>query len=310
MSEFDFVYFAVKGPLANLWPVVLLPLMAAIACELAARQLPATRADWRSAAALAAAPGLLFLALASIMLWRIFTHSHWMSDATHIVKYQGAAFCILAIVGRAAWRARKRSQAIDALVSLARYPCDRLARAGRRVGIDTRLLPIAERECFVAGLLRPKAYLSAGAIDCLTDVELDAALRHERSHIQGRDTAVLTLLSFLGDLVPSAGTALTAYLQSRERTADEQAASSSGSVALASALLALSRSRPKPLQAIGMAGSVEPAWRLKAILDCEDVDRPRNPILAVLAGLVFTAVWLAWPATQGYIIDHFCRCHL
>lgn len=310
MSEFDLVYYAVKGPLANLWPVLLFPTLAALACEMAARRLPATRADWRSAAALAAAPGLLFLALGCFMLWRIATHHHWSSDLTHVIKYQGAAAIIILVMARAAGRAWQRSRALNRLVGLARRPSGRLAAASKRVGIDARLLPIADRECFVAGIARPKVYISTGALDCLTDPELDAALRHERSHVVGKDTAILAALGLLGDLSWSGRTALTAYLQSRERTADERAAKSSGPVALASALLALARGPSQPLPAIGIAGTVSPAWRLKAILDCEEPCQRGDAILPVLASLAFSATFIAWPRAQSYIIDHFCSCHL
>lgn len=310
MTGMELVYFAVKGPLANQWPVILFPLLAAAACELAARRLPATRADWRAAGALAAAPGLLFLALGTFMLWRIATHSHWMSDAAHIFKYQGTAAVILAILIRASWRARQRSNALEALIALARAPSERLAAAGRRVGIDAYLLPLRDRECFVAGFRRPKVYMSAGALDCLSDAELDAALRHEKSHVTGRDTAVLSALGFLSDLTLSGRTALTAYLQSRERIADERAAGSAGPVALASALLALARGPTQPLPAIGIAGTVAPAWRLKAILDCEDPQDHRTAILPVASSLAFSAIFVAWPSAQAYIIDHFCACHL
>lgn len=310
MSEFDIIYSAVKGPLANLWPVLVFPVVAAVACEVAARRLPATRADWRSAAALAAAPGLLFLALGSFMLWRIATHPHWSPDWTHVIKYQGAAAIILAVMARAAWRARHRAHALDRLVDLARRPTGRLAAAAGRVGIDTLLLPIADRECFVAGIASPKVYISSGAIDCLTDHQLEAALRHERSHVVGNDTAILAALGLLGDLSWSGRTALTAYLQSRERTADERAARSSGPVALASALLALARGPSQPLPAIGIAGTVSPAWRLRAILDCEEPCDRGNALMPVLASLAFSAAFIAWPTAQAYIIDHFCSCHL
>jgi Zn-dependent protease with chaperone function len=217
---------------------------------------------------------------------------------------------LVAVLGRAAWRAWQRSNAVAAIVALARQPSERLASAGRRAGVEVRLLPVADRECFVAGIARPIAYISAGALECLTDAELDATLRHERSHIVGHDTALLAGICFLGDLVPSGKTALTAYLQSRERTADEQAVLSSEPVVLASALLTLARKQRQPLPAIAMAGTVAPAWRLKAILDFEEAADQGYGGFAGLAALAFTVVWVAWPTAQNYIIDHFCTCHL
>ena len=311
MSWSDLVYAAVKSPFANLWPLLLLPLLAGLACEFAARRMQPTRADWRLAAALAAAPGLLFLALAATILWRIAVHAHWDPAWQHFVKYQLTATVALLILARAAWRAWRRQAALARLVALARPASGRLAVAAWQAGIEARLLPCAEAECFVAGIIAPSVYMSSGALSCLSAAELDAALRHERSHIRGRDPALLSALSFLADLGWFGRSALTAYHQARERIADEAAARGSGPVALASALLALTRAPTRHVPAIGIAGTAPAAWRLHAILGNEDLG-PGRPLqrLGAAAGLATTTAFAAWPSLQTYIIATLCPCHL
>src|SRR5262249_46705168 len=103
-------------------------------------------------------------------------------------------------------------------------------------------LPTSERDCFVAGVLKPTVFVSRGALEALGDAELEAALRHERAHVQGRDTLWLFLLSMLRDLAPyGEGAALEAFKLSREAIADREAAAGAGPLNLAAALVALAR---------------------------------------------------------------------
>lgn len=46
---------------------------------------------------------------------------------------------------------------------------------------------------FCFGFFQPKIYLSTGLIDRMSNRELEAILRHERSHITNHDTTILTL---------------------------------------------------------------------------------------------------------------------
>lgn len=310
MSWFEVVYALVKSPLANLWPLLVFPALAGLACEFAARRLEPTRADWRLAAALAAAPGLLFLVLSSIILWRIVSHDHWQSEWQHILKYQVTALVAVLVLSRAAWRAWRRQAALLQLVRLAAPPNGRLCQAARRAGVEVMQLPCSQPECFVAGAFSPKVYISDGALSLLADRQLDAALRHERAHIRGRDTAILPVLGFLGDLGWFGRTAATAYHQSRERAADAAAMEAAGPIDLASALLTLARSE-RPIPAIGIAGTAPATWRLHAILGNETITRQgRFARPTALASIALTMAFTAWPSLQIYIIDSLCPCHL
>lgn len=317
MSPFDQVlYVLLKGPLSNLWPLVLLPLVAGLLSDRAARLLPPTRCDWRVAALLAAAPGAVMLVLAAEVIFDTVTHpAHPMAPGDprwpHAVKYEVTACVAAFLLARAALRSWRRFHALRQVVRLSLPASGRLARAARRAGVETRLLPCGEPECFVAGILHPIVYVSSGALARLSDQELHAALLHERAHIRGRDTRLLTLLSLLHDLAPGGRRALSAYQQARERSADAAAVVHAGAIPVASALLALARGTPRPLPAVGIAGQAPTAWRIRAILEPDgaiSVTAAARLVPPAAALLAFT--FSAWPLAHDYIIWNICNCSL
>lgn len=281
------------SPLSGLWPILAIPALSALLSEYAARRIPPTRADWRVAAALAALPGLVMLVLLATAIGRSLLHLH-PDDLAHFIQHHFIWFVAPAILAPATLQTIRRSRRLRTAISLAVEPQPRLAAAGADVGVKVMELPLDRRECFVAGLRRPVAYLSSGALEALSDAEIRAALFHERAHVAGRDPAVLGLLAFLADLVPTGGRAMLAYREARERHADREAARKAGPLILASALLAFERASPR--FAVGMAG-VDPAWRLRAILDLEPASvRPASP--GVATALAFNGALLAWPGAQ------------
>ena len=269
MSMRDLIGIAFDGTYSQIWPMLLLPALAAMISDRAARLLPATRADWRVAAALAAFPGLVMLALIGMVAVRGVLHLH-PDDGDHFVKYHVPMIAAAGLLAMAAWRARRRHNAVRQLTDLAHPPSPRLAAAAAAASITVLELPENECECFVAGVVKPVAFVSSGAVSRMSDSELLAALHHERAHAAGRDPAALVVLSFLRDLAPGSERALTAYRQARERIADHEAAKHVGSCALASALLAFARPAPRgALPVLGMAGPDAATWRLQALLGTE-----------------------------------------
>ena len=281
------------SPVSGLWPVLAIPALSALLSDRAARRLPPTRADWRVAAALAALPGLVLLVLLAVAIGRSVVHLH-PDGPRHFIQYHFVWLAAPAILIPAAAKAFRRHRQLRALTKLTVAPQPRLSAAAREAGIEVRELPILSRECFVAGLRRPLAYVSSGAVEALSDQELRAALFHERAHAEGRDPAVLALLAFLADLVP-ASSSLLAYRQARERDADIAAARRAGVLALAAALLVFRRSQSR--FAVGMAGA-DAEWRLRAILDLEPTPTQQHVPRAVAAALTFNSTLIAWPAAQ------------
>jgi Zn-dependent protease with chaperone function len=287
----------------TLWPLFLMPALAGLFAQAVARRLPHTPATWLPAALLAALPGLLALA----ELWLVMTPSimggidNW--KAWMLAWITPIIGCLL--LAHALHRAALRSFETRRLFRASVTPGPRLRRAAERLGLVVRELPIDEKECFVAGVLRPTVYVSRGALARLGEAELLAALHHERAHVRGRDTLVLCLLSCLADLAPLAPRgSIEAYQMAREAAADQAAVAGAGKLDLASALLALARPGPAPIGSLPMAKTETLRWRLQAILESGDA-LDRGWLTASLA-VGAAALLLAWPCAQVVLHDVFC----
>lgn len=110
------------------------------------------------------------------------------------------------------------------------------------VGARVRIVDDASPQAFCAGLVRPRIYLSAGALELLSEGEREAVLAHEAHHARRRDPLRLLLARALGDgvfFLPAVGRLAQRYAALAEVAADEAAARDMcGRRALASALLA------------------------------------------------------------------------
>jgi len=307
VTGFELAEFLFNGAYSGLWPLIVLPGLAALVCDRAARRLPPTRADWRVAAALAGFPGLVMLTLCAMAILRSALHLHG-GDLEHVIQFRVTPLIAAAWLGRAVLRSRKRGLGLRQLAALGRTPGPRLAAAGRAVGLCVRELPTDACECFVAGLHRPIVFVSAGAVARMTDPELRAALHHERAHASGSDPLMFAILGFLRHLAPGGGDrAMDAYLQARERFADGEAIKAAGPLDLASALLAVARAPAPRANAIGIAGHGTAAWRLDAILGTEALAViPKAASRAVSASLAFNALLAVWPIPHIWAAFIFC----
>ena len=242
---------------------------------------------------------LLLLAMA---VGRGVLHFHW-DGVDHFVEYHLIWLLAPLILYPAVVKARHRSKELRLLTSISTCPGPRLRAAAEAVGVDVHELPVPSCECFVAGAWRPAAYVSAEAVERMSDAELRAALHHERAHVEGHDPALYIALSFLIDLVPTSDKAIQAYRQARERRADVAAAARAGALTLASALIAVAR--PRPTSAIGMAGG-DAAWRLRAILAVEPKATSQAPPARLIAALAANGAFLTWPAAQVALAYLLC----
>ncbi|HEX9472641.1 MAG TPA: M56 family metallopeptidase [Steroidobacteraceae bacterium] len=293
------------GAFRNLWPLLLMPLLAAFIGERAARTLPRTPQAWIPAAILAALPGLVALT----ELWPALTANLLNSGITWrgVMLLWVTPAAGLALGGYALLRAILRQRELGRLFRAAAMPCERLASMAAALQLRARELPTADKECFVAGVFRPTVFISRGALVQLGDAELLAALHHERAHIRSRDTLLLCLLSVLRDLVPWApASALEAYQMTRESAADREAAARAGSLNLAAALVALARSSPRPTTVLPMAKAETLRWRMQAILEGDEAAPARSFWPAAAAGLGFGLALMAWPLAQLQLLSVFC----
>ncbi len=141
----------------------------------------------------------------------------------------------LAVIARgagSAWRAHRAARRFARRLRL----CGELAGPPRARLVD-REVP----QAFCAGLLRPRIYVSTGAVDRLSDAELQAVLAHEAHHAARRDPLRLLVAQVLSDalfFIPAMGRLRRRYAALAELAADEAALGVIGATQpLASAML-------------------------------------------------------------------------
>ena len=163
------------------------------------------------------------------------------------------------------------------------------------LGDHESVLVIAEPhpEAFCAGFVRPTVYISQGALDLLSDAEVDAVLAHEHHHRRVRDPLRLAcgrMLSQALFFLPALRALFGRYTDVAELNADGAAvqARANGRAALASALLAFDASgaRISPERVDSLLGE-SVGWRL-----------PWWLMTASLASLA-TVVAATWGASQA-----------
>lgn len=211
----------------------------------------------------------------------------------------------------------------------------RMAASGRRQLGDVSVFEDPRRHAFCAGLLRPRVYVSSGAIATLDEAALRAVLLHERHHARRRDPLRLAcgrVLARAAFFVPGVRELVCHHHSLAELGADEQAINADGDnrSALARAMLSFSEESEA-----GEPVGIEPArvdhllgeplrWQFPAIL-CVSAIAVLALIatVAVLAGQIASGsatlappflssqpciVILAMiPATIGLIVLRFAR---
>jgi Zn-dependent protease with chaperone function len=165
----------------------------------------------------------------------------------------------------------------------ARRALARLQEGAVRVGEVVRVAS-PHVFCFVAGLRRPRVYLSTAAWDLLGDDGRAAALAHERRHAERHDVARrlgLGALALLGAPLV-ARTLLLRWSSATERRCDREAAEIVGDpTAVAEALVALAR-RAGPVPACAAAfppADDELSLRVEALLGPAPDDRRAASLL-------------------------------
>jgi Zn-dependent protease with chaperone function len=107
--------------------------------------------------------------------------------------------------------------------------------------VRVRLVDEARPHAFCAGLLRPRVYLSTGALELLDRSQLKAVLAHEEHHARRRDPLRLLIAGVAGEalfFLPIMRRARRRYADLAEMAADEAAVTRTGGpAALAAAML-------------------------------------------------------------------------
>jgi Peptidase family M48 len=190
----------------------------------------------------------------------------------------------MAIAVRAVLRQRSAYRRFLATVAV-------VGRLGERAGVH--VIADARPQAFCAGYLRPTVYISQGALELLSDDELEAVLAHEHHHRRLRDPLRFACGRILGGalfFVPALRVLFRRYADVTELNADSAAVrtAAGGRAALASALLAFDSS--------GVGISPE---RVDSLLGHPVVWRRPWWLLAASFGSVSCLITLTWGASQA-----------
>lgn len=218
------------------------------------------RRVWRLHAALALAGAAALVSAMAVALTRIDFSStsageiaaacrQWAFpylDAPAVAVLLVGSLCVAAVilVMREAWQATRATRRFQRSLSVQGFV------PGQR---DALLVEDPRPRAFCVGLLRPRVYLSRGAVSLLDRAELRAVLAHERHHLRRRDPLRLLVARSLGEglfFLPVLRRLAERYAALAEVAADEAAVGEAGQRPLASALLRFD-SHPSP--AVGIA---------------------------------------------------------
>lgn len=160
---------------------------------------------------------------------------------------------------------------------------------------EVSVIDDASPQAFCAGYVRPRVYISRGALELLSDDELEAVLSHEERHRSTRDPlrfACGRLLSEALFFLPALRPLGDRYAQLAEQEADRAAvrASAGERGPLAAALLAFDEATPA-----GGAGISNE--RVDSLLGRPPGWRLPSPLIAVSLATLCTLIVLVWRAS-------------
>lgn len=230
-------------------------------------------------------------------------HGHHL----HLCLVHGAAWAhapwaVAAVFALGALAVAALARAVLARVRAARG-LRRLERLARPAGDDLLVAPAHTAFCFVAGLGRPRVFVSSAAWSALEEPERRAVLAHERAHIAHRDLvtrALLGVAALLGAPI-LAPRVLALWSRATERLRDHDAARVVDPTTVARALVALARlaARPAPV-GLSFVASTDLVDRVEALLagrpnGAAAARRLLRTAAAVLAGVAVAAIAFADP---------------
>jgi hypothetical protein len=233
---------------------------------------------------------------------------HRASHGTHRVVIAGQQFTYPAINVAAAVLLGLAGLGVIVLVTLVRGAWSqlqayrRLLRGIRVLGSlpghpSVSVIDQASPHAFCAGYLRPRVYISQGALDLLSAAELSAVLSHEERHRSARDPLRFACGRLLGQalfFLPALRPLGDRYAELAEQRADAAAvrASAGEPGPLAAALLAFDDAAPA-----GAAGISNE--RVDSLLGRAPRRRLPAPLIAVSVATLCILVVVVWRASAA-----------
>ena len=295
--------------------LVIVPALAWLAVRVVAPQIIRLDHDpaWQAplAAAAAAIPGALFILLAVEAMAGGFKAA-CLETLVGRVLFTTIALVSSFALGRALVLGGRRSGEASTLLRWSNAAPGRLVVAAQNSAVTARTIDDDRPFCALVGTWKPTIIVSTGALARLTDLELEAALLHERGHAHRGDQIVAAILSFLVDLLPLPASDLVAvYRRAREIAADRHALKHAKPHDLAGALLTFARSRTIATGAAALNGDGGVRARLDLLLK----GVPSAPVsIAHRAALAFALAAILGaglaPASAGMLHPQPCDMQL
>jgi BlaR1 peptidase M56 len=224
----------------------------------------------------------IFVVVRLLESWRIAPRagSHQISILGQSLSYPAANVDAVVIVLLAAMGAAVTARALTGAareVRASRRFHRLLYREQPRAWRGAMLIADAQARAFCAGLVRPRVYVSTGAVALLDEAALSAVLAHEGHHARRRDPlrlAVGRVLAHALFFLPKLGDLVERQQALAELSADESAVSGTDAdrSALARAMLSFSDASPgddgggiDPVRVDYLLGD-PPSWRFPALL--------------------------------------------
>jgi Zn-dependent protease with chaperone function len=276
MSSSPFLPFALHGAtLALAWFFivnVMTSAMVAVVTHVLARRAPRVSAGvWFALRLLPAASAALFVAA-------MFLPSYWKYEPVDTEGFDvtlticgAAAIAVLTaacVRGFGAWRgAAERTRTWTRTARPVQLPGT--AMTAFEIAADAPMMALA-------GIFRPRLFVTRGLIDALTPEELAASVAHEVGHSHGRDNLKRLLMRAAPDVFTSSRAARTlerSWAASAEHRADQLGSGADPSMrcALASALVKVARLRPSATPAAEpistLVGGGDVTSRVRSLLD-------------------------------------------
>ena len=267
----------------------------------ARRASPATAARGLLALRLAPATAALFVVLG------LCVPSYLRLEVEAGAERVGLPCLVVAVLAVALW-ATSLGRALEAVVRSVRQ-ARVWADTSRDGALGLRLVEHPAVVLALAGVLRPRIYVSLRVFETLTQEQLDTALRHEAAHRASHDNLKRLFLLLAPGLVPfrHGFEALErAWARSAEWAADDSATGgeTARSLALASALVRVARMEMASPLMSSFGGDEELSARVERLLRPEASPGRHRPRLAWLAASAFAALVVAvlpQPATLAAV---------
>lgn len=176
---------------------------------------------------------------------------------------------------------------------------------GQRTGDTFVVVDAAEPAAYCVSGRPPAIVVTSAAVAALDEHELAAVLAHERAHLNGRHSLVVTTLRGLAAVFPKLtlmreGASQVSRLL--EMCADDAAARRHGSGVLLSGLITMCRATPARALAAGDVAVLARADRLAVPSGDPAIARARAALISVIAVMVAAPVMTAALAASGVLM--------